>query len=24
LLLEPALDANYQNVKQSAYMWPFE
>lgn len=24
LLLEPALDANYQNVKQSVYVWPFE
>ncbi|MHB8599499.1 MAG: type ISP restriction/modification enzyme [Ktedonobacteraceae bacterium] len=24
LLLEPALNDNYQNVKQSAYIWPFE
>ena len=24
LLLEPVLDENYQNVKQSSYAWPFE
>jgi hypothetical protein len=22
LLLEPELDANYQAIKQSAYVWP--